>query len=126
MPRVLVVDDTGSIRLLIRTNLELAGYDVEESIDGESCLEHLAGAELLPDALTMDVMMPRLDGVSTVARLRKDPRFDSIAVVMVTTQNHPGDISRAMAAGADEYVLKPFDPDELVETVARAIEQRAR
>jgi len=124
MPNVLVVDDTGSIRLLIRTNLELAGYEVEESIDGESCLEHLAGLEVLPDAITMDVMMPRLDGVSTVARIRKDARYDGVAIVMVTTQNHPSDIARATEAGVDAYVLKPFDPDELVETVGRAIEER--
>ncbi len=126
MPNVLVVDDTGSIRLLIRTNLELAGYEVEESVDGESCLEHLAGLATLPDAITMDVMMPRLDGVSTAARIRKDSRYDGVAIVMVTTQNHPSDIARATEAGVDDYVLKPFDPDELVATVGRAIEARAR
>ena len=126
MPNVLVVDDTGSIRLLIRTNLELAGYDVEESVDGEACLEYLAGLDDLPDAITMDVMMPRLDGISTVARIRRDRRYDDVAVVMVTTQNHPNDLARAKEAGVDEYVLKPFDPDELVETVARAIAARSQ
>jgi len=73
----------------------------------------------------MDVMMPRLDGISTVARIRRDHRFDAIAIVMVTTQNHPNDLARAKEAGVDEYVLKPFDPDDLVETVSRAIESRA-
>ena len=125
MPNVLVVDDTGSIRLLIRTNLELAGYVVEESVDGEACLAYLDAATELPDAITMDVMMPRLDGISTVARIRRDNRFDAVAIVMVTTQNHPNDLARAKEAGVDEYVLKPFDPDDLVETVSRAIESRA-
>lgn len=124
MPNVLVVDDTGSIRLLIRTNLELAGYDVQESVDGQACLEYLDGVDVLPDAITMDVMMPRMDGVSAVARIRREPRYDGVAIVMVTTQNHPNDIARAEEAGVDAYVLKPFDPDELVETVGRAIEER--
>jgi len=124
MPNVLVVDDTGSIRLLIRTNLELAGFDVEEAVDGESCLEHLRRIDRLPDAITVDVMMPRLDGVATVTQIRRDARFDDIAIVMVTTQNHPSDIQRANEAGVDDYVIKPFDPDALVTTVQQAIEAR--
>jgi len=124
MPNVLVVDDTGSIRLLIRTNLELAGFDVEEAVDGESCLEHLRRIDRLPDAITVDVMMPRLDGVATVTQIRRDPRFDDVAIVMVTTQNHPSDIQRANEAGVDDYVIKPFDPDALVTTVQAAIEAR--
>ncbi len=124
MPNVLVVDDTGSIRLLIRTNLELAGFDVEEAVDGQSCLELLRAADTLPDAITVDVMMPRLDGIATVAQIRKDPRLADIAIVMVTTQNHPADVQRATEAGVDHYLVKPFDPDVLVETVQAAIDAR--
>jgi CheY-like chemotaxis protein len=125
MPRVLVVDDTSSIRFLIRTNLELAGFDVVEAVDGVDCLEHLAHAETLPDVITVDVMMPRLDGVGTVTSIRANPRTRDIAVVMVTTQGHPADIQRATQAGVDAYVTKPFDPDFLVLTV-RDVLSRAR
>jgi CheY-like chemotaxis protein len=117
MPRVLVVDDTPSIRFLIRTNLELADFEVDEAVDGVDCLEHLARADELPDVITVDVMMPRLDGVATVAAIRADARTKHIAIVMVTTQGHPADIQRATQAGVDAYITKPFDPDFLVLTV---------
>lgn len=125
MPRVLVVDDTESIRLLIRTNLELAGFTVDEAVDGAACLEQLAAAQVLPDAVTVDVMMPRLDGISTVESIRSDPRLANIAVVMVTTQNHPADVQRATDAGVDHFMVKPFDPDELVTELNLAIAARS-
>lgn len=121
MPRVLVVDDTPSIRFLIRTNLEIAGFEVDEAVDGVDCLEVLNAMQVLPDVITVDVMMPRLDGVATVTTFRADPRFRHIAVVMVTTQSHPADIQRATQAGVDAYVTKPFDPDFLVSTVREVI-----
>lgn len=124
VPRVLVVDDTASIRFLIRTNMELAGFDVDEAVDGADCLEFLRTAEVLPDAITVDVMMPRLDGIATVAAIRADPRTRDIAIVMVTTQGHPADIQRATQAGVDAYVTKPFDPDSLITTVQDAFERR--
>lgn len=114
---MLVVDDAPSIRLLIRTNLELAGFDVDEAVDGVDCLHRLAESTTLPDVVTVDVMMPRLDGVATAAAIRSDPRTADIGVVMVTTQNHPADVQRGMRAGVDAYVTKPFDPDHLVTTV---------
>jgi CheY-like chemotaxis protein len=121
VPKVLVVDDTPSIRFLIRTNMELAGIEVEEAVDGVDCLAVLRTMDVLPDAITVDVMMPRLDGVATVTAIRSDPRLRHIAVVMVTTQNHPADIQRATQAGVDAYVTKPFDPDFLILTVRDVI-----
>jgi len=123
MPRVLVVDDTPSIRFLIRTNLELAGFEVEEAVDGVDCLDRLARAETLPDVITVDVMMPRLDGVATVSAIRANPVTRHIAVVMVSTQGHPADIQRGTRAGVDAYVTKPFDPDFLVLTVRDVLDR---
>lgn len=121
---MLVVDDAPSIRLLIRTNLELAGFDVDEAVDGVDCLHRLAESTTLPDVVTVDVMMPRLDGVATAAAIRSDPRTADIGVVMVTTQNHPADVQRGMRAGVDAYVTKPFDPDDLVTTVSDVVARR--
>lgn len=123
-PTVLIVDDTPSIRFLIRTNLELAGFDVIEADDGQDCLDVLARLETLPDVITMDMMMPRMDGVTAIARIRADPRHEGIGIVMVSTQGQQIDLNRAEAAGADEYVIKPFEPDVLVETVRRVLESR--
>jgi CheY-like chemotaxis protein len=125
VPRVLVVDDTASIRFLIRTNMELAGFDVDEAVDGADCLEFLRTSDILPDAITVDVMMPRLDGIATVSAIRADPRTREITIVMVTTQGHPADIQRAKQAGVDAYVTKPFDPDALVRTVRDLVESKA-
>jgi len=121
---VLVVDDTASIRFLIRTNLELAGFDVIEAEDGQDCLDVLAGLESLPDVITMDMMMPRMDGVTAITRVRANPRFAGVGLVMVSTQSQQIDLNRAAAAGVDEYVTKPFDPDTLVATVRRVLESR--
>jgi DNA-binding response OmpR family regulator len=124
VPRVLVVDDTASIRFLIRTNLELAGFDVDEAVDGVDCLDILSRTEVMPDAITVDVMMPRLDGVATVTAIRANPRTEKIAIIMVTTQGHPADIQRGVDAGVDAYVTKPFDPDFVVDTVSEVIKRR--
>jgi DNA-binding response OmpR family regulator len=123
MPRVLVVDDTPSIRFLIRTNMELAGFEVDEAVDGVDCLAALRCMDVLPDAITVDVMMPRLDGLATVTAIRADARLSRIGIIMVTTQGHPADIQRATQAGVDAYVTKPFDPDFLIQTVRDVIDQ---
>src|SRR5690242_2893177 len=93
-PRVLIVDDSSSIRLLIRTNLELADFEVEEAEDGVACLAYLAAADVLPDVVTLDVMMPKQGGLATAAAIRSDPRTAGVGIVMVTTQNLPSDIAR--------------------------------
>ncbi|MFH7323735.1 response regulator [Aeromicrobium sp. JJY06] len=124
-PTVLVVDDTASIRFLIRTNLELAGFDVIEAEDGQDCLDTLRDLETLPDVITMDMMMPRMDGVTAIMRIRSNQRYAGIGLVMVSTQSQQIDLNRAAAAGVDDYVTKPFDPDNLVETVRRVLQSRA-
>jgi CheY-like chemotaxis protein len=116
-PLVLVVDDTASIRMLIRTNLELEGFEVVEAVDGQDCLDVVH--QVRPDVITIDVVMPRLDGFATVAALRADPEIARTPIVMVSTQAQAADIKRGWDAGVDAYVVKPFDPDELVETVRR-------
>jgi CheY-like chemotaxis protein len=115
--RVLVVDDSPSIRFLIRTNLELADFSVDEVEDGVACLAWLGDQSELPDVVTLDVMMPQQGGLATAAAIRSDPRTAGMGIVMVTTQNLPTDIARGERVGVDAYVTKPFDPDELVATV---------
>ncbi len=121
-PRVLVVDDTASVRELIRVNLALEGFEVHTAIDGQEALD-LAN-ELQPDLITMDVMMPRLDGVAAATRLKADPATARIPIVMVTARAQTSDKERGRQAGVDAYVTKPFDPGELVETVRNLIDAR--
>ncbi len=117
--RVLVVDDSAVIRDLIAVKLELEGYDVLRAGDGVEALEMIAAER--PDVVTVDVMMPRLDGFETVERLRADPATADIPVVMVTGRAAAADRVRGEEVGVDAYLTKPFEPAELVDTVARLI-----
>ena len=115
--RVLVVDDDDVIRQLITVNLELEGFDVVTAVDGQDALDKVKGARV--QVITLDVMMPRLDGWETAARLRDDPDTSHIKVVLLSARAQEADIQRGEKIGVDAYLTKPFDPDELIDTVRR-------
>ena len=115
--RVLVVDDSPAIRTLLTVNLELEGYDVRAAADGEEGLEVIA--QWHPHVVTLDVVMPRLDGFETLERLRADPATAELPVVMVTARAQAADRERGDALGVDAYLSKPFEPAELVAVVGR-------
>jgi CheY-like chemotaxis protein len=110
--RVLVVDDSEVIRELIAINLELEGFEVFTAIDGQDALDRVAA--IRPHVMTIDVRMPRLDGISLVQTLRRDPSTAHIRVVMVTASAQEAEVRRGEAAGVDAYLTKPFEPDVLV------------
>jgi len=105
---ILVVDDEASLRELVRVVLG-DGYRFVEAEDGEQALE-LARSEP-PDLIVLDVMLPRLNGLEVLAELRRDPDLKTVPVVIVTAWSHAH--SLAVSSGADHFVSKPFDPDEL-------------
>ena len=115
--KALVVDDSAVIRELIAVNLELEGFLVTCASDGEAALR--AVREVVPDVITLDVMMPRLDGLATVRRLRDDPTTADIPIVMVSGRSSAADLERGREAGVEAYLTKPFEPSELVEVVRR-------
>ncbi|WP_399942915.1 response regulator [Streptomyces sp. BBFR25] len=119
--RILVVDDNKVIRQLIRVNLELEGFEVVTAGDGVECLEVVH--QVRPDAVTLDVVMPRLDGLRTAARLRADPRTRDlpIAIVSACTQY---EVDAGFAAGADAFLSKPFEPAELIRLVRQLVERK--
>jgi len=113
--RILVCDDTEQIRRLIRVNLELEGYEVVEAEDGPAALEILHDvSQPLPDVITLDVIMPRRDGWWMVSAIREDPRLAHIPIVMVTASAQESDRAHAERAAVDDFVAKPFDPEELL------------
>jgi CheY-like chemotaxis protein len=114
---VLVVDDSQVIRELIAVNLELEGFDVAIAGDGEEALALVA--QQRPDVITLDVVMPRLDGFETAARLRADPAFADIPLILVTARAAAADLARGDELGVDGYLTKPFEPAELVALVGR-------
>jgi len=119
--RVLVVDDDEVIRQLITVNLELEGFDVHTAFDGQDCLDKIK--DVGPDVVTLDVMMPRLDGWETAARIRQDGSLAEVRIVLLSARAQEADIERGDAIGVDAYLTKPFDPDDLVETVRRLAAQ---
>ena len=113
--RVLVVDDDEVIRRLIAVNLQLEGFEVSTAVDGQDCLDKVV--EINPDVITLDIMMPRLDGWETAARLRKSPDTAHIKVVLITARAQEDDKVRGRQVGADAYLTKPFDPNEMIRVV---------
>jgi len=114
---IYVCDDTEQIRRLIRLNLELEGYDVEEQADGQELLERLATTDALPDVITLDAQMLPKDGWWAIARIRADERLAHIPVVMVTASVQQQDRIQAQGSGLDAFVAKPFDPLQLIDIV---------
>jgi CheY-like chemotaxis protein len=117
---VLVVDDNKVIRQLIRVNLELEGLEVVTAADGAECLDVVH--QVRPDVVTLDVVMPRLDGLRTAARLRADPRTHHLplAIISACTQY---EVDTGLDVGVDAFLAKPFEPAELVRLVKRLIER---
>ncbi len=124
MPRVLVVDDDPQVLKLLRVNFELEGYDVLTATNGEEALE-LVGRDS-PDAVVCDVMMPGIDGLEVVRRLRAQPDTAGLPLVVVSAKAQRADVSYGLELGADAYVTKPFDPSELLSVVAELLAKRRR
>ncbi|WP_432033590.1 response regulator [Streptomyces antibioticus] len=116
--RVLVVDDNKVIRQLIRVNLELEGLEVVTASDGAECLDVVH--QVRPDVVTLDVVMPRLDGLRTAARLRSDPRTRDLplAIISACTQY---EVETGLEAGVDAFLSKPFEPHQLVALVKQLL-----
>ena len=112
---MLVVDDDEVIRRLIAVNLQLEGFEVETAVDGQDCLDKVT--EIDPDVITLDVMMPRMDGWETAIQLRRSPGTAHIKVVLITARAQEDDKTHGALVGADAYLTKPFDPDEMIRVV---------
>jgi CheY-like chemotaxis protein len=119
--RVLVVDDDEVIRQLITLNLELEGFEVHEASDGADALRKVT--EIDPAVITLDVMMPNLDGWDAAARLRSDPATAHVKVVLLSARAQEADVRKGTRLGVDAYLTKPFDPDDLVDVVRRLADQ---
>src|ERR671925_1182896 len=120
---ILVVDDDPDIARFVEVNLRSAGYDVSVASDGEQALEKAAA--LRPDLVLLDVMMPRIDGFEVAQRLRRNPQTASTSIIMLTAKAMSADKVLGLTAGADDYIIKPFDPIELVARV-KGVLRRAR
>ena len=115
--RALVIDDSRAMRRIVRGILEGLGYDVLEAGHGREALDILDGG-WLPDLATVDWNMPVMDGLQFVSAVRANPSWRSLTIMMVTSESEHTQIVRALAAGAHEYVIKPFTADALRDKLA--------
>lgn len=119
---ILVVEDQADIRKLIAMTLDFGDYEVHEAEDGARGLFMAEG--LRPDLILLDVMMPGdLDGFQVCGRLKADPRFARTRVVMLTARGQKSDLEAGESAGADGYLIKPFSPLELIDTVEKLLDR---
>ena len=119
---VLVADDDADIVRFVEVNLRLEGYQVVTARDGQEALTK--ALEINPDVLLLDVLMPRIDGYTVCARLRADRRGAAIPVILVTANFITADQEIARQAGADDFVVKPFDPCVLMARVRALMRDR--
>jgi two-component system, chemotaxis family, chemotaxis protein CheY len=115
MSRALIVDDSSAVRMLLARTLHQFGYEILEAANGREALGIIA-AETAPVQLVLaDWNMPVMNGLEMVKHLRQDPRHASLVVVMVTSESDPTQMTAALLAGANEYVMKPFTREILKE-----------
>ena len=114
---ILTVDDSASMRMLLKTSLTAQGYRIESANDGQHGLERMH--EVQPDLLITDINMPKMDGYEVIRQLRKNPAFRSTPILVLTTESEIEKRSLAREAGATGWMVKPFDPDRLIETVRK-------
>jgi len=124
MGTVLLVEDDPDIRHLVSYKLSTGGFDVIEAADGADAL--VQARRHRPDVIVLDVRMPRLSGLEVCRELRAAPATADVPIIMLTARAQPHDIERAYAAGATDYVVKPFSPRHLLERVTSAVRAVAR
>ena len=124
--RILVADDDRVVRRIVVTKLSGLGYDVTDVEDGQEALELLEGGQV-PNLLITDSLMPRMNGLQLVRALRQNsnPDLATLPIIMLTSRQGEQDIIEGLEAGVDDYVIKPFSPDELAARV-RTVLWRAR
>jgi two-component system, chemotaxis family, chemotaxis protein CheY len=114
---ILTVDDSRTIRDMLAVTLEAAGYRVVQAEDGVEALERLVG--LKPAAIVTDINMPRMDGFTLIGEVRRDAEHRATPILVLTTESEPDRKARAKEAGATGWIVKPFNPDKLLDALRR-------
>jgi len=121
--RVLVADDDPDILTVVKINLELDGFEVDTAVDGEDAIQKATSTP--PNVIVLDIMMPRMDGLTALHRLRSQAATANIPIILLTARGLPEDRVRGLELGADDYITKPFDITELAARV-RAVLRRTQ
>jgi len=120
MAKALVVDDSRAVRMILSKTLRDLGFEVREAGNGREAMEIMQVEKSTVQLVLADWNMPEMNGIELLRQLRRDPELSSLVVVMVTTETELGQMAAALEAGANEYVMKPFTRDILVEKLQMA------
>jgi DNA-binding response OmpR family regulator len=120
--RILIVDDEPNIILSLEYLMKREGFEVALAGDGERALQ--AMAEQRPDLVVLDVMMPKLNGFEVCQRIRAQPAWHGVPILMLTAKGHETEMKKGLALGADAYVTKPFSTKDLVAEIRRLLQAR--
>jgi len=115
MSTALVIDDSRAIRMILGRTLNRFGYDVCAAANGREALELIGAQDLRPSVILVDWNMPEMNGLEFVKTLRANPKYNSVPLMMVTTETEIEQMYRALDAGANEYVMKPFTDDVIAD-----------
>lgn len=124
MTRVLVVDDSEGIAALLSFRLRGAGYEVTVAEDGKSALETAASDP--PDLIMLDVMMPVMDGYQVLSKLKDSPSLGDIPVIVLSSRAGEEDVVKALELGADDYITKPYRPQEMMARIKTVLSRYGR
>lgn len=113
--KILVVDDEPSIARLVKMSLSVEGYDVKTATSGFEAMEELEQDK--PDLMVLDIMMPGMNGYEVCMEVKKKSHTKGIKIVFLTARGNPGDAQQGFSIGGDDYIIKPFDPEELLEKI---------
>ena len=116
---ILVVDDSASLRQVVNLTLQSAGYDVIEACDGKDALTKLDGKKV--HLIISDVNMPNMDGISLLKEVKKHPSYKFTPIIMLTTEAGEGKKQEGQAAGAKAWVVKPFQPQQMLAAVSKLV-----
>jgi len=121
---VLLIEDEEHIRTIVEYNLQMDGIEVYLAEDGPTGLDIATTKK--PDVILLDWMLPGMDGLQVLEKLKADQRTRSIPVIMVTVKRMVSDVGNALLRGADDYIVKPFDPEELSQMIRRKLESMVK
>jgi two-component system chemotaxis response regulator CheY len=116
---IMTVDDSASMRQMVSFVLKAGGYEVIEAVDGLDGLSKLKGQEL--HLFLNDINMPNMDGLEFTRQLRAMPQYKFVPIVLLTTESHPEKKLEGKAAGATAWIVKPFNPDQLLAVVKKVV-----
>lgn len=119
LPQVLVIEDDSEIAFLLQFMLQRDGFDVLSAADGRAAEQAIAGLAEPPSLVLLDVMLPYVDGTQLLRQIRARPGWEAVPVLMLTAKSREPDIVRALELGASDYIVKPFQPMELLARIRR-------